>query len=63
LVEEIEHPIGVNLQGPHGTSQTVVMAPRRWTVERAKGWAAGHHKELERAFGRVASVRPTDAEQ
>ena len=48
-------PICVNLPAPDG-STTVFVAPRGWTDERLRGWAAGHHAELERAFGDATPI-------
>ena len=43
-------PICVNLPTPDG-STTVFIAPRDWSEERLRGWAAGRHEELEAMFG------------
>ena len=51
-------PLCVNLPAPDG-STTVFVAPRGWTDERLRGWAAGHVEELEAAFG-PATVRPLE---
>ena len=56
LAEELDRPIGVNLEQGDG-SRTMFVAPRTWRVTRLQGWVAGHHGELEEAFGEVASVR------
>ena len=49
-------PICVNLSTGTETSTTLFVAPKDWTEERLRGWAAGHHEELEAAFG-PATVR------
>ena len=56
LAEEIGHPIAVNLVTVDDESSTVFVAPKNWTEERLAGWAAGHHQELEAAFGPVSHV-------
>ncbi len=48
-------PICVNLPTEDG-SATLFVAPKDWSEERLAGWAAGHHEELEAAFG-PATVR------
>ena len=52
-------PIAVNLPTGPETSTTLFVAPKGWTDERLRGWAAGHHAELEAAFG-PATVRPLE---
>ena len=52
-------PLAVNLATGPETSTTVFVAPKSWTDERLRGWAAGHHAELEAAFG-PATVRPLE---
>ena len=52
-------PLCVNLPTGPDTSTTVFVAPKGWTDERLRGWAAGHHAELEAAFG-PATVRPLE---
>ena len=49
-------PICVNLPTGAETSTTMFVAPKGWTDERLRGWAAGRHEELERVFG-PATVR------
>ena len=49
-------PIAVNLPTGPETSTTMFVAPRDWTDERLRGWAAGHHGALQEMFG-LASVR------
>lgn len=44
-------PIAVNLPTGADTSRTIFISPRGWSEDRLAGWAAGHHQELERAFG------------
>lgn len=44
-------PIAVNLPTGPDTSTTVFISPRGWSDERLRGWGAGHHAELEAAFG------------
>ncbi len=52
-------PIAVNLPRGEDESTTVFLAPKGWTEERLRGWAAGHHRELEAAFG-PATARPLE---
>ena len=49
-------PICINLLTGAETSTTLFIAPRDWSDERLRGWAAGRHEELEAAFG-AATVR------
>ena len=49
-------PIAANVPTGPDTSMTMFIAPRGWTDERLRGWAAGRHAELEAAFG-AATVR------
>jgi hypothetical protein len=63
LAAENGRPIGVNLPGDDGKSQTVFLAPNGWSQERLRGWVAGHHAELEAGFGEVAGVRNMDAQR
>jgi len=51
-------PIAVNVPTEDG-SRTIFIAPKDWTPERLAGWAAGHHAELEAAFG-AATARPPE---
>ena len=49
-------PIGVNaLTGPDG-SRTWFVAPMSWSREKAAGWIAAYHAELERAFGDATPI-------
>ena len=57
LAEEIGHPIGVNGPTSAASSSTAFISPRSWSRERVAGWAAGHHQELEDAFGDVTHAR------
>ncbi len=57
VAESINKPICVNLVTGADSSSTAFVAPRSWTEERLKGWAAGHRELLERQFGPIASVR------
>ena len=52
-------PIAVNIPTGPDTSTTVFVSPKGWSRERLAGWAAGHHEELEAAFG-PATVRPME---
>ena len=52
-------PLCVNFSIERG-SRTVFVAPRDWSEERLRGWAAGHHEELEAAFGPATPVRLED---
>ena len=56
VAEEIGHPVGVNVPTGRGASSTMFIPPRSWSAERLSGWAAGHHAELEEAFGGVSRV-------
>ena len=56
VAESLNKPIGVNLPGVDGASKTAFLAPRHWGEERLQGWIAGHHAELEVAFGTVSRV-------
>ncbi len=57
LAEEIGRPISINVPTGEETSSTCFIPPKGWSRERLSGWIAGHHAELERAFGEVAGVR------
>ncbi len=50
-------PIAVNLPRGEDDSTTVFVPPREWSEERLRGWVAGHHEDLEAAFGPVAGIR------
>ncbi len=50
-------PIAVNLPRGEDDSTTIFIPPRGWSEERLRGWVAGHHAELEAAYGPVAGVR------
>ena len=52
-------PIAVNLPTGPETSATVFVAPKGWSDERLRGWAAGHHEALQAMFG-PATVRPLE---
>lgn len=58
--ENANRPIGVNVPSGEGTSRTVFIAPRAWTTERLQGWIAGHHQEIEAAFGPATVVSTED---
>ena len=49
-------PIGVNAPTGPGTSRTWFIPPKGWTQEKAAGWVAAHHAELERAFGDATPI-------
>jgi hypothetical protein len=51
VAETVNKPIAVNVETGPDTSSTVFLAPRSWTPERLRGWAAGHHEALEATFG------------
>ena len=57
LAEELDKPIGVNLETGTDTSSTTFLAPGHWAPARLQGWVAGQHEELTAEFGEVASVR------
>ena len=66
VAEAIGHPVAVNLPTGADSSSTAFVAPRSWSEERLKGWAAGHHQELEAQFGmvsRVQQIGPNRAER
>ena len=52
-------PLAVNAPTVDG-SRTMFVAPRDWTEERLRGWAAGRHEELEAMFGPATPVRLED---
>jgi hypothetical protein len=56
IAESVGRPIGVNVATGRDTSRTAFIAPQSWSEERLHGWIAGHHAELEDAFGGVARV-------
>ncbi len=49
-------PIGVNAPTGPDSSRTWLVSPKDWTQEKAAGWIAAHHAELERAFGDATPV-------
>ncbi len=49
-------PIGVNAPTGPDSSRTWFVSPKGWTQERAAGWVAAHHAELERAFGDATPI-------
>ncbi len=49
-------PIGVNAPTGPDTSRTWFIPPKGWTQEKAAGWIAAHHAELERAFGDATPI-------
>jgi len=51
------HLLCVNLPSTPDTSTTVFVSPKGWSWDRLRGWAAGHHQELEAAFGPASVVR------
>ena len=48
-------PLAVNVPTEDG-SRTMFVAPKGWTEERLRGWAAGRHEELEAMFGPATPV-------
>ena len=54
LATEVGQPIAVHLADPQ---QTMMLAPDGWGPERAAGWVAGRHAELEAALGPIARIR------
>jgi len=60
LAGTTRRPLAVNLPTGPDTSTTVFVAPKGWTEERLRGWAAGHHAELEAAFGPATVRAPED---
>ncbi len=52
-------PLAVNVPTEDG-SRTMFVAPKGWTEERLRGWAAGRHEELEAMFGPATPVRMED---
>jgi len=52
-------PIAVNFPTEDG-SRTLFVAPKHWTEERLRGWAAARHEALEAAFGPATPVRMED---
>ena len=61
IAEELDRPIGVNLETREGASSTTFLAPGHWAPARLAGWVAGHHAELESEFGEVTRVGPNRA--
>ena len=55
VAEDLGRPVGVNVPTPDG-SRSMFLAPRSWSRERLAGWVAGHHQDLEAAFGPVTPV-------
>ena len=51
LAEELGRPISVNVPTGEDESSTMFLPPKDWSRERLQGWVAGHHAELEAAFG------------
>ena len=56
LAENLNTPIGVNIETGTDTSSTTFLAPPDWTPERLQGWVATRHAELVEQFGEVARV-------
>jgi hypothetical protein len=56
VATDVGKPIAVNLPTGPEASTSVFVGPKGWSEERLAGWAAGHHAELEAAFG-SATVR------
>jgi hypothetical protein len=50
VAERAGKPLGVNFPTAEG-SWTCFLAPKGWSEERLAGWVAGHHDEIEAAFG------------
>ena len=44
-------PLAVNLPTGPDTSTPAFVSPKGWSEERLRAWIAGHHLELEAAFG------------
>ena len=57
LAEEIGRPISVNVPTGEDASSTMFIPPKGWGQERLQGWIAGHHAELEAAFGEAVGMR------
>jgi hypothetical protein len=53
-------PLAVNLPTGSETSTSVFVSPKGWSEEGLAGWAAGHHAELEAAFGPATVRRAVD---
>ena len=49
-------PLAVNLPTEDG-SRTAFISPTGWSEDRLRGWVAGHHEELEGAFGPARGIR------
>jgi EAL domain-containing protein (putative c-di-GMP-specific phosphodiesterase class I) len=56
VATDVGRPLCVNIPTGAETSTTMFVAPKGWTDERLRGWAAGRHAELEAMFG-AATVR------
>ncbi len=61
IATDTGRPLAVNLPTGPETSTTMFIAPRGWSEDRLRGWAAGRHAELEAAFGPASVVRMEDA--
>ena len=53
-------PICVNFETGAETSTTLFVSPRGWSQDRLRGWAAGHHAEVEAMFGPATVVNEED---
>ena len=58
LAAEVGKPVGLNVELPDGSSRTAFIGPPRWSAERLAGFIAGHHVELEEAFGDTTRLTP-----
>jgi len=57
VAEATNKPLAVNIPDGPDRSSTCFIAPKDWSEERLKGWAAGHHQKLAARFGAVQRVR------
>jgi len=59
IATQTARPICVNLPTGPETSMSVFVAPKTWSEDRLRGWAAGRHAELESVFG-AATIVPLE---
>ena len=55
VASNVNRPIGANMLTAEG-ARTLFLAPKGWSLERLKGWVAGHHEAIEAMFGPATPV-------
>jgi hypothetical protein len=60
VATNVNRPIGANMSSAEG-SRTFFLAPKGWSLERLKGWIAGHHEAIEAMFGTARIDASTEA--